>query len=726
MPMIAENRTKPIYAFISLLVYRLMKVIIAALLVLHMSGCGTPPVNSNTKWKNDTVSKRDSLELAMLLDKAWNWKDKNADSCRLYASKALLFSTDRHIPYGQAEAYCRFGNLEEASGNNQKAANYYLQALYFDSLAGNRHGIARESNQLSVIFKKTGKLELAEFYVKKAISNWQSIKGKENSLGIAFINSGNILMWKGQLDSALFFYQRSLAISMQTGSFSLKTDGLNSIGQVYEKQKHFKRAANVYHEAYSLAEMDNKGLAAALAANNMGNAYLGLKNLDSALWWYRKSIDLKEKNNYPAGIGGTLTNIGLIYAAKGDYILALEYHNRSYMLQKTNGEEQESAISANNIGTVLKRMGKYEEAMHYFKEAYGITQRIGAKLIEIDILKNLSETAAITGDYSYAFDCTQKLQAMRDTIDRTMQEAVEKDALSHEEQTKRILLEKEKEKQRAEFDRKETESKSRQITLFSLLIVTALIALLLLAFWRVNREKHRRLIVVQQDKINRQQTDELIRNQENTILRSMFEAQEKERQRIAGDLHDRLGLKLSTARLYYSMFTKHLNALDEEEQKQFSNGNQILDEVCDELRKVAHNLASGELMRFGLVQAVNRLCETLMQASNLKISCYNSGVDDRLDSHTELQLYLVVQELLTNVFRHAKATEVTLQFSRYNNTLNIIVEDNGIGFPADKITHSAGIGLKSIQERITKLNGTLQIDSVKGRGTTISIDITLT
>ena len=99
------------------------------------------------------------------------------------------------------------------------------------------------------------------------------------------------------------------------------------------------------------------------------------------------------------------------------------------------------------------------------------------------------------------------------------------------------------------------------------------------------------------------------------------------------------------------------------------------------------------------------------------------GMESRLETATEISLYRVIQELMNNILKHAKATEVTIQLNKVDTNLNIVVEDNGIGFDVAEALKKGGMGLRSIETRVKQLNGTISIDSGKGRGTTSIIDI---
>jgi signal transduction histidine kinase len=100
-----------------------------------------------------------------------------------------------------------------------------------------------------------------------------------------------------------------------------------------------------------------------------------------------------------------------------------------------------------------------------------------------------------------------------------------------------------------------------------------------------------------------------------------------------------------------------------------------------------------------------------------------TGMDHRLDSNTENILFRVLQEIVNNIIKHSQATEVSIQLIRHDSEINMMVEDNGVGFDAKKIEEFDGIGLKNIQSRIEFLNGKVDFDSQPGRGTIVNIEV---
>ena len=200
--------------------------------------------------------------------------------------------------------------------------------------------------------------------------------------------------------------------------------------------------------------------------------------------------------------------------------------------------------------------------------------------------------------------------------------------------------------------------------------------------------------------------------------RAVVEAEEHERVRIARELHDGVGQLLAAARLNIS----RLESSGSHEALQ--TGLQLLDESAREIRSISHAMMPTVLTSNGLVDAVAGLVQRISNGG-LRGSIDASAMEGRLTVEQEAILYRVIQELIGNIIRHAKASEFSVQFVRHEDALNILVEDNGRGMPKSSEGNSDGIGMKNIRTRVHYLGGEVYWDSQTGKGTTVNIEIPL-
>jgi len=203
-------------------------------------------------------------------------------------------------------------------------------------------------------------------------------------------------------------------------------------------------------------------------------------------------------------------------------------------------------------------------------------------------------------------------------------------------------------------------------------------------------------------------------------LQSMINGEETERIRIAKDLHHGLGSLFSTVKMHFSALQHNIPQLKNDEL--FQKSYNLADQASAEVRNIAHNMMPEVLMKLGLMNAIKDLSNNMNSAKLLNVAVESYGMDKRLNASTEIMLYRVIQELLNNIIKHAKATEAIIQFTKDSDRLSVVVEDNGIGFSTSEIDEKIHSGIRSIKSRVDYLNGKMIIDSQKGVGTTVMLD----
>lgn len=218
--------------------------------------------------------------------------------------------------------------------------------------------------------------------------------------------------------------------------------------------------------------------------------------------------------------------------------------------------------------------------------------------------------------------------------------------------------------------------------------------------------------------IKKKQIDELAYKNEIATLKGLVQGEQKERQRIATDLHDSLGGLAGAALLQFET-AKILNptiTLSEP----FQTGISLIEKISEEISNTAHNLMPSTLTQLGLIESVKELTENI---STIQFKVIKTNDEIILSEKQILILYRILQELVHNILKHSKATKASIKFihSKNNPHLVIKVSDNGIGF--NQIEQNHGIGLSSIKSRIKILDGNININSEKGVGTHIYIAI---
>ena len=200
-------------------------------------------------------------------------------------------------------------------------------------------------------------------------------------------------------------------------------------------------------------------------------------------------------------------------------------------------------------------------------------------------------------------------------------------------------------------------------------------------------------------------------------------AEEKERKRIAADLHDGVGQLMTAAWLNLQVLEKQTTNGTDEQQQLINKTTLLVGESCKEVRQVSHNMMPNALLKKGLINAVKEFTQQI-DSSILSINLQAEGLDVELDSITETILYRVIQESVNNAIKHAAASELDISIHHANGNIDVLIEDNGQGFDIKKIDNNKnGLGLQNIRSRILFLKGTVDWDSSPSNGTVVAIHI---
>ncbi|MDT0538860.1 sensor histidine kinase [Croceitalea sp. P059] len=287
------------------------------------------------------------------------------------------------------------------------------------------------------------------------------------------------------------------------------------------------------------------------------------------------------------------------------------------------------------------------------------------------------------------------------------QERFQSSLLSIENQTEKLKLDK------LILDNRRKTNQNYLILAISLLAIGGITAILL----QKNTTK-KRLLAEQEALLKQERVDNLLKEQELVSIDAMIEGQEKERQRVANELHDDLGSLMATIKLHFD------NSKVSKKDPGLQNAQKLLDQAYQKVRSMAHSKNSGVMSDQGLLPAIKKMAQVITQTNALEVAVEAFGMGDRLENSLELNLFRMVQELVANTIKHAEATKVTIQLTQHEDNLNIIIEDNGKGFDRSEIeTDKTGMGLTTIEKRVEHLEGNFTIDSILGKGTSILIDI---
>ena len=207
------------------------------------------------------------------------------------------------------------------------------------------------------------------------------------------------------------------------------------------------------------------------------------------------------------------------------------------------------------------------------------------------------------------------------------------------------------------------------------------------------------------------------------LLHSTILTQEKERKRIAAELHDEIGSKLNI--IFLNMHRLKVFGKEHEEIGAITNEvNSLINTTIQTTRRISHDLLPPTLEEFGLVEALKELRHNFNQAGSFAVE-FNLVKNDKAinNKSIELNLYRIIQELINNSIKHGKATELMIKLWLTESLIKMEYQDNGKGFDQQQPENKKGLGMKNIESRLHMMHATYQVNSSSGKGVQMTLEI---
>lgn len=553
--------------------------------------------------------------------------------------------------------------------------------------------------------------EAALAYSEQAIAIAQENE-YETGLATALKRRGTAHRLLGNFAKALADLQGSWEIWHKLGAQKEEAVVDGKIARLYMDQGEWKRAREYFQKAFSVWESLREPAEAVHSILGIGFCMEEMDEVDSALTQYRKAIRYSVSSGDSARMGEAWNSMGTAFFRGDQLDSAAHYWQLALHFTEEAGTYGYADV-LNNLGLVKLESGSPSAAIHqYFLPALNAARDYGEPTQIRDLLFNLSLAYDSLGKYDSAYIFHKAYTELSDSI-FTLEKANEVARL----ETRFQVAEKDAQNQLLA-----SEGQRKSIVIWAVSVIAILGGIIALLAIRHQRRKRQAELALaeQQHKADTQRIVDLIQTQELRTLEALMEGEERERSRLASELHDSMGSLLATVKLYFSQLEDYGPELPDA----FLTGMTLLDQACQSVRNYSHDLAGLPVARFGLVNAVRDLADSISGAGALQVKVFAHQMEERLPMAKERTLYKVIQELLTNIIKHSGATSAIVQFSRHPGYVNLLVEDNGKGMHAKSA--NSGLGLRSMRQRIEAIGGEMTIDSHPGRGTTLNIDLPLT
>lgn len=508
---------------------------------------------------------------------------------------------------------------------------------------------------------------------------------------------------KGLYEEALRHYLGGITAGEQLADPAIVDQNRFGNATVYFLRKEYRKAIPIYEEIRTQSK--DTGLVQQIN-KQLGKAYLAQRQLQRAdeylslaQHYFAKTGELKqllETQLYQARVaeaGGRSDSAFAMYEEVKER--ALEHRYFDTYIQ-----------AGQRMGDILMAQKDYHNAQILLSMVYVNAMQWEDLEAQRDALNSLQQLHAAIGDYENAYALMSQYRRVSGEI-AEQQNRREVNEL----EVKYLTAQKEK-----EIIVKESELGYQKTVKYALLIgfIVVLIPVIgLLYVYYQKLQAQSRLNAIREE-ASRQQIGAMLKEKELELLAASVAGQETERKRIARELHDSIGGNLAAIKMQLSLTGRDTIDLVEK-----------VDETYQQVRDLSHNLLPQKFTNVGFTVLIETYLQGFRTVPETAVTfrAYPEAAINALPTPLKVVVYTIIQELMTNAHKHAKAAQVTIQLTRIDGALVLIFEDDGKGFNTEST--AGGIGLRNIRERLKPHGGTMAIDSKPGRGTVIDIEIPL-
>jgi signal transduction histidine kinase len=696
-------------------------------------------------------SKQDTSRIVILQKLYVQYLYNDSAKAMDYALQNLYISLESEYKKGEAKAYNNIGNICHTYGNYKDAMEYYQKAMNIFETIGDKYNAAGLKLNIGNMQFEQGDFDGALKNYISSIKTFEEL-GKKQELASSYGNIGFIYQNQGNVPEAINSKNMALKIYKEL------SDSLNiamiwiDLGSIANDQGKYPETLKYYLDALRILEKSDARKSLCGLYINLGNLYYYMDNAQESLKYYTGALKLAQKGSYKSMLALTTSNLANLYAEEGNFDKALNNYLSSLAISENIGDMDDAAGTCNNIGYLYMKYKKIPEALKYFNKALPyfeesenktsiatLYNNIGAAYMdlkkyndaEINITKALtiSEESGYLRAVSDSYELLAKLDSARGNFKQALEHykqfAAISDSLINEENIKKIT----EQEMQYEFDKKDALAKIEQEKKDAIMLeeihhhkiignLYLILGLSVLAFaivlFHLFRLKARKRRIIADQKIRQLEEEKKL-----LAARFLVEGEEKERKRIAQELHDGLGVLLSVTKMQFS----HITSQNPEMKPLIDKASKFLEQASADVRRISHNMMPGLLTKLGLFDALEDLFEQISDSNNIDATCEITGNRERLPENKEIMLYRIIQEMVNNTIKYAEATKIALQLESIQGRIGIQYSDNGKGFNIEDSRNKDSLGLQSIKSRVRFLDGNILLESEPGNGTRYLIEI---
>lgn len=525
------------------------------------------------------------------------------------------------------------------------------------------------------------------------------------------------------LKKSLNFISDHSKISQNSNTINYLYEVNFIVGEIYKNINNHSKSIQYYKNAIQVSKNNLDYIEFKQIKNNtklesiylrVANEYLKDSQKDSAKKYYDliiKSNKFDEKNLSIQAIA--FSNLSGIYRQDSLFDLAKEYAIKAIKVHKKNKNIISQASSLGNLASIYLDQNKFKEAKKNYQEALSLiendtTER--ALRIKDGLYFNLAYNLYKLKDFE-AYQYQEKSYLIKDKLrDKEIRRIIEELGLKYDFDTREKLLQKNQ-----EVKLLKEKDKVRDLVTIG---VSAIVIFIFIIGFSMMRQKNLHLKLSRTELLQEQKIEKIKSESQVRILNAAIDGKETERKDIAETLHDNVSALLSSASLHLQATRKQFNG---EAPIEIEKTQQIINEAAEKIRNLSHTLISSVLLKFGLKYAIKEMAEKYTN-SELQIDTDLKNLR-RYHQSFEIKTYNIIQEFINNIIKHSEANNALIKMNEKDHKILLTITDNGIGFDKTKIGSKKGMGISQIEARIQMMQGHFQIDSKKGNGTKITIEL---
>jgi signal transduction histidine kinase len=682
----------------------IFSIIVGVLTVLTWTGFAQPGFNPDSLELIFQRSQDTHERLESLLQLSEGFLGIDSARTMTYSEKYLKGAKHSKNLDLVREAYELRSYIFDYYNSTDTAVLYCDSAINTAKALNSKTDIARLTLRKGRLLFKKGPADAIHSYLR----GYQLYSDLGDSLGMAKAMNGIAVMYMRipVYDSAIYYFMELINLAERQGYEKLLGMGYVNLGIMFHEKLEPGKAGHYLRKSIEINRIHSKSFEA-LAYLNLGIVYADLEQYDSAMAEYQKALQIYMDEEDLKSMGDVYSSMGSVYASLADYDSAKYYHTRAKKLYQEVANRFYLAKAYNNIASALISLGEPGKALILLDSCLSMADTNWDLTLLSKIYYNKHRANFTLKRYRPSVENLLLYNEIKDSIF-----SLEKERFSDELEIQYQV----RQKQEQLFELKTEnliKTKQRNAMLYAGVGVILLITFVFLYL----RQK-----VVKDKIIAEQRVKQLEEEKKLLAARSLVEGQEEERKRIARELHDGLGVLLSTTRMQFSTISDK----SPENKPLIERASRLLEQASSDVRKISHNMMPGLLTKFGLYEAIEDLFDKISETEGLDVRYDVPEEAERLPENSEIMIYRIVQELVNNTLKHAGAKKIEIQVQVLDDHLDIIYSDDGKGFNVEEKLESKSIGLTSIQSRVNFLNGKMKVQSSPGEGVTFTFQLPVT